>query len=80
MAVSPVVQSGNKEDILPLLAAVASANKVYDGTGYASLDGALIGSADSVGSLAERSYFQKAMRGRDLHYRSDAVQNHATPK
>jgi methyl-accepting chemotaxis protein len=63
MAVAPVIRSGNADAILPFLQNVAKENKVYDSIGYIRPDGSYINSTGATGSLADRDYFPKAMRG-----------------
>jgi methyl-accepting chemotaxis protein len=63
ISVAPVVVSGNKADIFPFLAAVGNVNKAYNSISYASPDGRYINSRGPTGSIIEREYFKKAMRG-----------------
>jgi methyl-accepting chemotaxis protein len=63
MSVTPVIQSGKKEDIMPFLVAAAKANKVYDGLSYADLNGNYFSSLGATGSVADRDYFKKAVQG-----------------
>jgi methyl-accepting chemotaxis protein len=63
MAVAPAVRSGSAEAILPFMQSVAKENKVYDSIGYIRPDGSYINSTGATGSLADRDYFPKAMRG-----------------
>jgi methyl-accepting chemotaxis protein len=63
MTAAPVVQSGNPEAIQPFLVNAAKQNKVYDSIGYIMPDGSYTNSTGVKGSLADRDYFPKAMRG-----------------
>ncbi len=63
MAADPLVQSGNFEVIAPFLLNVAQTNKVYDSIGYIKPDGTYINSLGSQGSLSEREYFRRAIKG-----------------
>ncbi|MCE5286089.1 MAG: methyl-accepting chemotaxis protein [Pelosinus sp.] len=66
MAAAPVVQNGNFEEIAPFLVNVAQTNKVYDSIGYIKADGTYINALGSKGSLAERDYFQRAIKGESV--------------
>lgn len=63
IAVAPVVQSGNQENIFPFLANAAKANNVYDAIGYIAPTGSFINSAGVTGNLADRDYFPRVMKG-----------------
>ncbi|MDR7869073.1 MAG: methyl-accepting chemotaxis protein [Sporomusaceae bacterium] len=63
MAVAPVIQGGKAEEIMPFLVNAAKANKVYDTIGYILPDGSYINSSGAKGSLADRDYFKKAIKG-----------------
>ncbi|MDR3565818.1 MAG: methyl-accepting chemotaxis protein, partial [Negativicutes bacterium] len=63
MSVAPVVQSGNTEAMMPFLVNAARENPVYDAICYADLSGAFITSLGARGSIADREYFQRAVRG-----------------
>ena len=63
MAVAPVVQSGNVEAIKPFLVNVANANKFYTTIGYIAPNGAYVNSIGTAGSLADRDYFSRAIKG-----------------
>ncbi|MDT8902536.1 methyl-accepting chemotaxis protein [Anaeroselena agilis] len=63
MSVAPVIRSGNKEAILPYLVNVAKERPFYDAVCYADVNGNFITSLDKKGSIAERPYFQRAVRG-----------------
>ncbi|SFL78806.1 methyl-accepting chemotaxis protein [Pelosinus propionicus] len=64
LAVAPVFQSGNKEDMIPYLAQALNKNKEYDGIAYHSDDGLFINGRGLKGNNADRPYFQNAMKGR----------------
>lgn len=78
MAVDPLVQSGNFEVIAPFLLNVAQTNKAYDSIGYIKPDGTYINSLGSHGSLSEREYFQRAIKGETVI--SDPVLSKTTGK
>ncbi|HWR29661.1 MAG TPA: methyl-accepting chemotaxis protein [Negativicutes bacterium] len=78
IAMTPEVIGGNAEIIYPFLVNVAGANKVYDGIGYIRPDGTYLNSAGSRGSLAERDYFQHAIKGEI--YVSDPVLSKSSGK
>lgn len=63
LAVAPVVQSGNQEAILPFLVNAVKVNNAYDSIGYITPTGAYFNSSGATGSLADRDYFQRAMKG-----------------
>ena len=63
IAVSPAVQSGNKNDITVFLATVMKNNKHFEGITYASLDGNYINSFGLTGNITQRNYFQKSIKG-----------------
>ncbi len=63
MAVTPVIQSRNPEAIMPVLVNAAKANKAYDSMGYILPGGAYINSSGAKGSLADREYYQRAIKG-----------------
>ncbi|TWH47177.1 methyl-accepting chemotaxis protein [Sporomusa sp. KB1] len=63
MSVSPEVQRGNKDTILPFLENAVKTNKEYDSITYIDILGNFINSAKVTGNVAERPYFQQAMRG-----------------
>jgi methyl-accepting chemotaxis protein len=63
MAVAPVIQSGNPDAILPFLANAAKENKFYDAVCFADQSGNFTNSANARGSIADREYFQLAVRG-----------------
>ncbi len=63
MAVAPIVQGGDRNAIMPFLINAAKANKAYDTIGYIYPDGSYINSSGATGSLADRDYFKKAIKG-----------------
>ncbi|MDF2636356.1 MAG: mcpA 6 [Pelosinus sp.] len=63
LAVAPIFQSGNKEDMIPYLAQALNKNKEYDGIAYHSEDGLFINGRGLRGNNADRPYFQQAMKG-----------------
>jgi methyl-accepting chemotaxis protein len=63
MAVAPVVQGGDRAAIMPFLVNAAKANKISDTIGYILPDGSNFNSSGATGSLADRDYFRKAIRG-----------------
>lgn len=63
MAVAPVILNGKAEEITPFLVNAAKANKAYDTIGYILPDGSYINSSGAKGSLADRDYFKKAIKG-----------------
>ncbi len=63
LSVAPAVLSGERQAIVPLLANVAQVNKVYDTIGYVLPNGEGVNSAGNTLNLADRDYFQKAVKG-----------------
>jgi methyl-accepting chemotaxis protein len=63
LAVVPIIQSGNQEEIVPILANAVKANNVYDGINYAAMSGAAVNPAGVKFNVADRGWFQQAMRG-----------------
>ena len=63
MAVAPAVINGDRAAIMPFLASVAKANKEYDAIGYALPSGEAVNSAGAALNLADRDYFQRALKG-----------------
>jgi methyl-accepting chemotaxis protein len=63
LAVSPVVQNGDSQDIAPYLVNFSKVNKDYDTIGYIKPDGTYINSSGATGNLADRDYFKKAIKG-----------------
>lgn len=63
MSVAPVVQGGNSEAIFPFLVNASKENSLYDAICYADLNGSFVNSAGAKGSIADREYFQRAIRG-----------------
>jgi len=60
---APVVQSGNQEAMVSFFTNIIKANKAYDSIGYATTAGAFINAAGATGNIADRDYFQKAIKG-----------------
>jgi methyl-accepting chemotaxis protein len=63
MSVAPVVQSGNREAMVPFLNSAVKVNKAYNGISYANLQGDYIHSSGVTGNVAHRAYFQTALNG-----------------
>ncbi len=63
VSVSPQVQSGDFAVMMPFLVNAAKTNIAYDAIGYIKLDGENINSLGSHGTLADREYYQKAIKG-----------------
>ena len=63
MSEAPAVQSGDPDAIRPFLVNVAKANPIYDAVGYIQPNGQFINSSGATGSLADRDYFPKVMKG-----------------
>ncbi len=63
LASAPVVLAGDRAAIMPFLVNAAKANKAYDTIGYILPDGSYINSSGATGSLADRDYFKKAVKG-----------------
>ncbi|BBB91449.1 MAG TPA: methyl-accepting chemotaxis protein [Methylomusa anaerophila] len=66
MSLAPVVRSGNLEAIAPFLKDVVAENKVYDSIGFIKPDGTYMNSSGATGSLADREYFQRAIKGEKI--------------
>ncbi len=65
MSMAPVIQAGNPEAMVPFLANVVRENKIYDSIGFIKPDGNFLNSAGVKGTLADREYFQQAIKGED---------------
>lgn len=63
LSVVPVVQSGNPEEMVHLMANAVKANNLYRAIGYAGLTGKFINSAGMPGNIGEREYFRQALQG-----------------
>ncbi len=63
IAVAPVVQSGNPEAIVPFLANAVRVNNAYDSINYATPTGLAYTAAGTTINVADRGWFQQAMRG-----------------
>lgn len=63
VSVSPQVQSGDFSVMMPFLINAAKTNSAYDAIGYIKPDGENINSLGSHGTLADREYYQKAIKG-----------------
>ncbi|TWH46082.1 methyl-accepting chemotaxis protein [Sporomusa sp. KB1] len=63
MSVSAVVQSGDREKIIPFMVNVAKANQQYDTIGYVDPSGAYVTSLGTANNAADREYFQRAVKG-----------------
>jgi methyl-accepting chemotaxis protein len=63
LAKMPTILSGDKEAIIPFVVAAAKADKSYFNIGYISKAGDLIASTGSRVNVADRSYFQRALKG-----------------
>lgn len=63
MSVAPVIQSGNLEALAPFLNNASKENKEYDAICYADQNGNFLNSTGAKGSIADREYFQKAIKG-----------------
>ncbi|MEN6412705.1 MAG: methyl-accepting chemotaxis protein [Veillonellales bacterium] len=78
MSVEPLVQSGDFEAIAPFLSNVVQTYKVYDSIGYVKPDGTFINSFGKHDSVADRDYFQRAIKGES--FISDPVVSRSTGK
>lgn len=63
VSVSPQVQSGDFSVMMPFLVNAAKTNNAYDAIGYIKPGGENINSLGSHGTLADREYYQKAIKG-----------------
>ena len=63
LSAAPIIRSGDKAAILPYLVAVAKERPFYDAVCYADVTGNFITSLSLTGSIADRPYFQRALRG-----------------
>jgi len=63
VSVSPQVQSGDFSVMMPFLVNAAKTNSAYDAIGYIKPSGENINSLGSHGTLADREYYQKAIKG-----------------
>ncbi|HWR38698.1 MAG TPA: methyl-accepting chemotaxis protein [Patescibacteria group bacterium] len=63
IAVSPEVQSGNREAIGAFVSNVVKANKIYSIIGFVYPDGSSVNSLGTNVNLKDREYFQKAIKG-----------------
>jgi methyl-accepting chemotaxis protein len=63
MSVAPVVRIGNFTDIVPFMANVVAEDKAYDALSYALPSGDAYNSKGVMVNVADRDYFQRAMRG-----------------
>lgn len=63
VSVSPQIQSGDFSVMLPFLINAAKTNSAYDAIGYIKPGGENINSLGSHGTLADREYYQKAIKG-----------------
>ncbi|MEN6566702.1 MAG: methyl-accepting chemotaxis protein [Veillonellales bacterium] len=79
MSAAPIVQQGNFAEIAPFLINVSQTDKaLYDSIGYIKPDGTYINSGGKQGSLADRDYFQQAIKGQAVI--SDPVISKSTGK
>lgn len=76
LAVAPVVQSGDEAAITPFLVNAHKTNKMYVNIVYAKPDGSYISSIGAKGSLNDRDYFHRAMKGETVI--SDPVPSKST--
>ncbi|HEY3425060.1 MAG TPA: cache domain-containing protein, partial [Negativicutes bacterium] len=63
MANSPAIVNGNFETVVPYLQAFVKTNNVYETMSYANLSGAMVDATGWRGNIANREYFQQALRG-----------------
>ena len=63
LASNPVLNTGNPEAIMPILAAAQTANKVYDSLVFADTTGNSWASDGAVTSVADRPFFKHVMQG-----------------
>lgn len=63
VSASPQVQSGDFSVMMPFLVNAAKTNIAYDAIGYIKPGGENINSLGSHGTLADREYYQKAIKG-----------------
>ncbi len=63
IAAAPAVKGGDLAAIVPYLTNATKANAVYDGINYATPAGVAYSWTGTIFSVADRSYFQRAMRG-----------------
>ena len=78
IAMTPEVLGGNNDAIYPFLVSIVNSHKVYDSVGYIKPDGSYINSTGTRGSLADREYFQHAIKGEA--FISDPVVSKSTGK
>lgn len=76
LAVSPIIQSGDEGAIIPFLVNAHKTNKMYVNIVYARPDGNYISSIGAKGSLNDRDYFHRAMKGETVI--SDPVPSKST--
>jgi methyl-accepting chemotaxis protein len=60
---TPVMMKGNQEAIIPVVVAAAKESKIYYNIAYLDLLGNLTASTGSRVNVADRSYFQRALKG-----------------
>jgi methyl-accepting chemotaxis protein len=81
IAAAPMVQNGNLDDIFPFLVNAVKMNSIYISLGYTLPTGDCISSTGARTNLADREWFQRAMRGET--FVSDpflsATNGHLTP-
>jgi methyl-accepting chemotaxis protein len=63
MSLTPSVQNGTSEVIVPFMANVVKHNHEYDAISYATLNGTAYLSYGSTTNVSERDYFQQAQKG-----------------
>jgi methyl-accepting chemotaxis protein len=63
MSATPVIQSSDTEAIIPFLSAAVKTNSSYDAMGYVNLLGDVVNSAGQRSNVADRGYFEKALKG-----------------
>ena len=63
LASNPVMQGGNLEEIMPVLAAAQNTNKTYEGIVYADRYGMSCSATGFKVSVADKLFFKQAMQG-----------------
>ncbi|SDE04208.1 methyl-accepting chemotaxis protein [Sporomusa acidovorans] len=63
IALTPAMKSGNPQEIVAYLTGIAKFNDQFESLAFATADGTFVDSAGTTGTIKERTYFQKAMRG-----------------
>lgn len=64
MAAAQMVQNGNIDEIVPFMISAVKLNKIYMSMGYTTLNGDVISSVGTRSNVADREWFQQAIRGK----------------